>query len=182
MNKPHVDKLHYRMIIPETVDYDEAPPVTADTDLFSMTASVDGVTFTMKEHFETETDARTVTDKYLDEWTVLIGLRSGPEEIKFRFNRAEVIDLEPPTDGKIMPSRLVGAIPCPNAQFTMHHASHPKYPDPPDGFTVSPNVETMYLRYKAYREGRDRLLSMAYLILTVTEMNAGSRGKAGRTI
>jgi hypothetical protein len=38
---------------------------------------------------------------------------------------------------------------------------------------ISPNVETMYNRYQAYRESRDNLLSMAYLILTVLQMNQG---------
>jgi len=152
------------------VDYDKAPPVTAESDAFSMTASKDGVVFKMKEHYDNESDARAVTDKYLDEWKVLIGLRHRPDEINFKFDRSEIIDLEP-TSGSVV-------IHCPpgvesfSASATFH-VSKGKYPTPPSCFKISPNVETMYNRYEGYREGRDNLLSMAYLVLTALQMNQG---------
>ena len=36
----------------------------------------------------------------------------------------------------------------------------------------------MYLRYKAFREGKESLLSMAYMCLTVLETSAGGRSRA----
>jgi hypothetical protein len=58
------------------------------------------------------------------------------------------------------------------------HISRNKFPEPPKEFVASPNAETMYLRYKAYREGRESLTAMAYMCLTVLEATAGGRTKA----
>jgi hypothetical protein len=162
------------MIIKDGVDYDKAPPVTSESDAFSMTASKDGVVFKMKEHYDNESDARAVTDKYLDEWKVLIGLRHRPDEINFKFDRSEIIDLEL-TFGSVVIHCPPGVVSF-SASATFH-VSKGKYPTPPSSFKISPNVETMYNRYQAYRAGQDHLLSMAYLVLTVLQMNQG-RGRA----
>ncbi|WP_022669158.1 hypothetical protein [Desulfospira joergensenii] len=171
MNKPHVDKLHYRMVIKENVDYDKAPPVTAETDAFKMTASKDGVVFTMKEHYATERDARVITDPYLENWRLLIGLKHGPDEITFKFDHTDIIDLEADPNATVIQCRTAGVVVF-GVQATVH-VSHIKFPDPPSGFVISPDVQTMYHRYMLYREGRDQLPSMAYLVLTVIEMTRG---------
>jgi hypothetical protein len=38
----------------------------------------------------------------------------------------------------------------------------------------------MYLRYKAYRQNRERLTSMAYACLTLLEASTGEKGKKAR--
>jgi len=48
-----------------------------------------------------------------------------------------------------------------------------RYPAPPPGFTVSPDVETMWVRWRAYRADRESLPSMAYFCLTVVEASMG---------
>jgi hypothetical protein len=58
------------------------------------------------------------------------------------------------------------------------HVSHGKFPDPPQNFKASPEVEMMFFRYKMYRDGRESLLNMAYWCLTVMEYTAGGRPEA----
>lgn len=177
MNKPHVDKLYYQMIIKEGANYDKAPPVETENNTFSMTASKDGVVFTMKKHCETEQKAKILTDKYLDDWTILIGLMRVPGEITFLYDRADIIDLEPPTGLVInCNSGRLSVLGC-DAMLTVHRTT---IPEPNVNFAVSPDVESMYNRYKTYQEqeGPGRLLSMAYWILTTLEVNAGGRARA----
>ena len=50
-----------------------ASPTTDENNVFKMVASTDGVIFNMKAHFSSESEAREITDRYLNEWSVLIG-------------------------------------------------------------------------------------------------------------
>lgn len=177
MNKPHVDKLHYRMILKDGVDYDKAPPLTDKSDIFTMTAIDNKVVFKMKAPFDNQQDARQVTDRYLDEWSILIGLKFGPDEITFKFDRSDIIDLEPNTGSVILGIQSISQSQSMSGRLRIV-AHRNKYPDPPKDFSVSPDVETMFNRFKAYHDGRDKLLSMAYLVLTVFISNAGSKWKA----
>lgn len=169
MNKPHISKLRYKIITKDDVDYENASPVSLENEIFRMTTEKSEVTFEMVKHFSSEQEARIITDEFLHNWEIIIGLENDPDDIKFKFDRSEVIDLEPnQEENNVNLSVSVSE----HIQIVDHvtlHVSRHKYPDPPDRFSISPDVETMYLRYKAYREGRDTLLSMAYLLLTVSQ-------------
>jgi len=178
MNKPHVEKLYYKMITKGDIDYDKAPPVTASNDYFEMKTENNEVYFTMKNHFSSEKEARKITDEFLKNWEILIGLEHDPDDIKFKFERADIIDLEPDQENKYI--NLKASI-CEHVHFSDNvtlHISRGKYPNPPSQFSTSPDVETMFMRYKAYREGRDKLLSMAYLILTIVQSKSSTRREA----
>lgn len=178
MNKPHIDKLHYRMIFHDSVDYKKASPVTDENKIFKITASDSRVIFDIKQHYDSVKDVRKITDEYLRQWEIIIGLTAAPGEITFKFEHADIIDLAPDRDSSMIHLLASSTKIVSNTGKSTAHISRDKYPKPPSGFFVSPDVESMFLRFKAYHEGRDKLLSMASLVLTIFEMNAGTRVKA----
>lgn len=180
MNKSHIDKLFYKIIIKDNVDYVNAPAVSLENETFKMVTRNNEVIFEMKRPFSSEQDAKIVTDEFLNKWEIIIGLENAPDDIRFKFYRSEVVHFEP-NKNECNVNLSVSSV----GDFEDHatnHVSHHKYPDPPDQFSISPDVETMYLRYKAYCEGRDTLLSMAYLLLTVTQSKAATRREAAEKL
>jgi hypothetical protein len=55
------------------------------------------------------------------------------------------------------------------------------YPPPPQDFRTTPEVEAAYGRWKAFREGREPLQSMAFAVLTLLQSVAGGRRQAAST-
>lgn len=166
------------MKIRGNVDYDKAPPVKASNDYFEMKADNNEVCFSMKVHCSSEIEARKFTDEFLRNWEIIIGLEHDPDDIIFKFEHADIVDLEP-----LQKSNNINlkASSCEHILFSDSvtlHVSRGKYPHPPNNFVSSPDIETMFMRYKAYREGRDKLLSMAYLILTIVQSRSETRKEA----
>lgn len=56
-----------------------------------------------------------------------------------------------------------------------------KYPDPPQAFRTTPEVQLAYRRWAGFREGKEPLPSMAYFVLTLLESAAGNRKAAATT-
>jgi hypothetical protein len=131
----------------------------------------------MKTHYAREEDAREVVESYLHRWEVLIGLYCDPGDLSFKFQSADVIDRAPvDTHETIVHSSL--HIHVVSNVAAVLHTSRGQFPPLPHRFALSPDTETMYMRYKSYLEGKEILLSMAYMCLTVLEASAGSRAKA----
>lgn len=180
MRDPHVDKLYYEMIIAEHTDYDKAHPIKEETDNFIISVVGKSVIFTMKKHFAKELDAKNMADDYLKKWEVLIGIQHSPDEIKFRFKKADTIDRLPPLDDSktlnIQSSVVVSTV-----TDVVLHLSRQKYPDLPKEFTLSPDVEMLYSRYLLYKKGSEPLPGMAYWCLTLLQTSAGgSRNKTSK--
>lgn len=177
INKPYIQRLFYTIITKDNVDYDNAPPVFFENETFKMTTSNNQIMFEMKRRFSAEQDAKIVIDDFLYRWEIKIGLENDPDDIRFKFDRSEVADLEPNQEENNTNLSVSVCKHEHDAENIVLHESRHKYPDPPNQFSISPDVETMYLRYKSYREGRDSLLSMAYLLLTVVESRVEKRNK-----
>jgi hypothetical protein len=56
-----------------------------------------------------------------------------------------------------------------------------KYPQPPNTFRVTPEVQHAYRRWIGFRSGKEPLQSMAYFVLTLLESAAGGRPNAARS-
>lgn len=180
MNDPHVNALHYRVVLREDVDYDNAATLSETTEDFEF--SFDGKTavFKMKEHYSTDNEAKAVVEKYLRAWDILIGLEQDPEDFKLVFDHADIIDRSPDTNDRNA-LNLQAHVLSAHVVISDHvyvNVSRCKYPSFPMNFSASPDAETMYLRYKAYRQNREILTSMAYMSLTVLEASAGGRKEA----
>ncbi len=169
MIDPHVERLNYKVIFIETVDFDTAPPIISEKkESFTLNLNGNAAIFEMSKHFPTVPEAKAVVDDFLKRWEVLIGIESQPDELKFVFEKADIIDRR--QNATIAP--WIPAI-CGVSSVTGElHLSRPNYPERPDNFSLSPDVETMYVRYKAYKEKRETLCSMAYMCLTILEASA----------
>jgi hypothetical protein len=150
MKDPHVERLHYRVVTTERVNFDNAPDLYEENDDFRMIVGKGRGTFEMKRHFASEHEAREVVERFLKNWDVFITLAIGPGVLKFDFDRSELIDLAPPEKGK-------------GSKFLSNHIrvgvyvkgsitrSFASYPSPPKDFILSSDAETLYVRYKAYK-------------------------------
>lgn len=179
MNDPHVNTLYYRIIPGTYVDYKKAPSITEDTNEFQMCIEGDIAEFNMKVHCSTEEEAIKIVGQYLQKWEILIGLEHNPDDLKLVFQRANIVDQAPQEDnGKNLKINVFDTVHLTCSVDAVLHRAYPSYPSRPKKFLVSPDVETMYVRYKAYKQRRESLNSMAYMCLTVLEASAGGRNKA----
>jgi hypothetical protein len=183
MNDPHVDVLYYAIQPAEGVDYDRAPELSGQTDDFEYTLTTGGARFRMKKHFATEDDAKKVVDQFLQAWSIYASMNSASDEMTFHFTSAEIIDRQPASKEEQSDSISVvvtGSIRCSSHISVSLSHLRGRFPSPPQRFVVPPDVETMYVRYQAYRQKRETLLSMAYMCLTVLEASTGPSVKNRR--
>jgi len=179
MNDPHVKALYYKVLVGADVDYENAPALTETTNEFEFSLNGEKAIFTMKQHYSTADDARAVVEPYLRAWNILIGLVHDPDDLKLKFDHADIIDRAPVSNNKKtinLQAHIAGHV---TFSDKVHlHVSRGKFPPFPKYFKASPDAETMYLRYKSYREGRESLTAMAYMCLTVFQASAGGRKEA----
>jgi hypothetical protein len=175
---PHVAGLWYRLNADELVDFSNPQPVERHTYAFYLRLEEGIVTVWMKEHHATENSARDRVERYLRSWEISAALQhDGRPEVSFEFERSDMLDLDPP-DTWHTEKRTTAGISA-DIRFNVHVARQ-SYPEPPDDFDLSEDVEVMWSLYDAYRQGRDRLLPMAYTCLSYLEHSAGGRRQAAQ--
>jgi len=128
----------------------------------------------LKVHVGTSEQARSLLDPIVRDWEIEVELGRSRGELRFVYENAEIIDRTPPTPGTIRGHVMVlqqGAylVSTGNVSF---HVTRKKYPDPPMGFHLTPDAESILLRFRGYQDGREPLLSMTYFCLTVVESAA----------
>ncbi len=175
MTDPHVVALIYRVEHRPTVSYDKAEPLQHDGPSFRIRVKGGRATFEMKEHHATVEAAREAVKPFILAWELAAGLEQGPDEIRFVFEDAEIIDRDPPPG-------VVIHVPTDHISLQDYaptiHVGRSRYPSPPAGLAVSPDVRSMYERYCGYRQGKEPLAAMAYFCQTVLEASAkGNRGQ-----
>ena len=135
----------------------------------------------MLAHHATEESARSVVEPYLQAWEIGHALRVGGEpEFHFEFVQADIIDRDPPPPGTgqvIEASAGIYGVTGVSAALSVERVS---LPAPPSTFTMNADVETLWSRWRGYREGREPLQGMAYFVLTVLEMHGGRPGASAR--
>jgi hypothetical protein len=179
MNDPHVQVLYYKVVTKSDVDYKNAPPLSEETDDFEFSIDGEVAVFNMKKHYSGIEEAKEYLKKYLRAWEILIGLEHDPDELHLRFDHVDIIDRQPDLINKnVINLHGIAAMHAYTSNNVTLHISRGRYPSFPNNFTASPDVETMYFRYKAFRQNREPLTSMAYMCLTILEIIAGNRKKA----
>jgi hypothetical protein len=178
MRDPHVQHLIYRLQHGENVSFDDPPPVHVDNAQFSAVLRDGLLTVVMNDHFASVSDARAAVDPIVRAWELQEELMGTTRGITFVYETAELIDRNPPPPGESIMLTVHNAV---HAHFSdsatlkvLRHA----YPPAPETFSVTPDLETMWLRYSGYLEGREPLPAMAYFCLTVLEASAGGRKEA----
>jgi hypothetical protein len=189
MRDPHVHALTYGLMTLEAVMFENPPPVEWETEAFHLRLEDGSARVEMIEHFATEEEARARVEPFLRTWEIEYGLWAGESEFWFVFQRAELIDRDPPprpTGGG--PVQLEGhdaGVSSEEASLTVRETRH-SYHGPPQDFVVTPDVETLWNRWEGYLGGREPLQSTAYFCLTVIEAQAGGgkrrREKAARVL
>jgi hypothetical protein len=175
---PHVAGLWYRLKADELVDFSNPQPVERHTDAFYLRLEEDIVTVWMKEHHATENSARERVERYLRRWELSSALHHDERsEISFAFERSDMLDLDPPDTSHTAMRGTAGT--SGEIRYNIHVARQ-SYPEPPDNFDLSENVEEMWSLYDSYRQGRERLLPMAFSCLTYFANSAGGRIQAAQ--
>ncbi len=183
MRDPHVEALRYRLVLAESVDFDNAPPLEVLQDGLKFRIDEGKLSIRMKDHYGTEREARRIVEQLLRAWEIHHALAAGRPELRFEFDRSEIIDRNPPPPPKPGEARTVHltatAIVKATATASLH-VSRGSYPAPPAGFALDADVETLWHRWEGYLAGREPLQAMAYFCLTLLEMHGGRKGAVSR--
>ncbi len=177
MNDPHVESLYYKLILSEGVDYDKSMPLETENDNSKIVLDQRGATFYLKKHFATAVEARSVVEPFIKSWEVITALERNIDEFNLVFKKANIIDRNPPPDTGTTLQVAAADMIIFGSRVELK-VSRGNFPDPPSNFSLSPDAETLYIRYKGYRQGCETLNAMAYTCLTILEASAGSRNKA----
>lgn len=163
----------------DTVDYAKAVPLDYETDVFSVHLEKGEAVFAFKQHYADVPSAKAGIGPFIMAWEALVYLNGGADEFQLQYQNAEIIDRNP------QPEPAGSKIHNVSAKFTMNlecraklHVGRGSYPEPPSAFVVSADVEVMLLRYKLYRERRDRISSMGFFVYTVLRESAGGNKEA----
>ena len=173
MNDPHVVALLYRIEHDDSVDYSDAERIEHEEESFCVTVEDNDVRFELKDHYATEDAARNMVESYVRCWEMETALRGQPGQFNLRYDRAEIIDRNPPlpTPGVIGLSGQISTGVA-TVQATLTVTTRKPYPLPPLGMTLDPHdpdTLTMLNRYKGYLENKEPMASMAYFCLTMLE-------------
>jgi hypothetical protein len=136
------------------------------------------LTCEMKTHFSTAEAARTVVEPILRSWEVDVDLQSTRDELRFKFDGADIIDCSPTPPGVVRGVAFAAGVAAVAAAGKVSaHGTRDKYPDPPSSFRLNADAQSLLDRYYRYLDGREQLLPMAYFCLTRLERNAGDRSR-----
>jgi hypothetical protein len=176
----HVVSLTYSVKSGDEVSYDAPPPVEVETEEAHFRLADARLTCAMKVHFSTAAEARSAVEPVLRAWELDADLWRGRGELRFQYEDAELVDRTPPVPGTVRGYVLAAEaadvlVAIATASMSVTRRT---YPPPPRNFTITPDVETLWLRYQGYLEGREPLLAMAYFCLTVLDAAAGGRHEA----
>lgn len=182
MNDPQVEELIYHIEPGEGLRFKDPPPIEDETDAFRMTLANGVATFSMKEYYSTERDARQAVDGYLRAWELDVALQHDSYHLRFMFDRSSIIDrapLPPPPPGTPQTIQVEAAVVSTAVPSVTLVVDRRYYPRPPSDFVASTDATTMWEQYERYKQGRDRLLPMAYSCLARLEHRARTHPAKG---
>lgn len=173
----HVSSLAYKIRASDSVTYLDPPPVSFETEDARLQLSGGKLRCEMKVHFATEAEARAAIEPILRAWEADADLQWNRGELRFEFERADVVDRSPVLPGEnramVCFASAADAI-CLVGKVTVH-VGRARYPEPPRAFRINPDVESLLQRYRGHLDGHEPLLSMAYFCLTLVESKGGNK-------
>lgn len=176
MRQPHVVGLRYLLKAEEWAEFSDPSPVEVCTASFYLRLDSNLVTVWMKEHHSTTDTAREKVEEYLRRWEISSALQSGRRPLmRFECTQVEILDLEEPYSSESY--RPVGA--SVHIGGNKVHREN-RYPDPPEDFALSTEVEVMWTLYDNYLQGRERLLPMTYTCVSWITHPDGIKAAAER--
>ena len=182
MSDFHVIGLLYRLQPGDHVSYPNPQPLAFENEVARFDLEKNQLRCEMKLHVATPEEARALVDPVLRDWEMEIELARGQGELRFIYENAEITDRTPATpgttEGHVLEARAAEyLVLTDNATI---HITRAKYPEPPVGFHLTPDAESILVRFRGYKEGREPLLSMAYFCLTVVRSAGGGQSSAAK--
>jgi hypothetical protein len=174
----HVVSLKYRLQPSDHISYAQPPPLVFENETARFHLENNQLRCEMKLHVGTLEQARALIDPILGDWEMEVELTRNRGELRFIYEDAEIIDRTPPTPGiqaRVM--KVLGGNYLVMTGNVTAHIMRRKYPDSPMGFHLTPDAESVLLRFRSHQDGREPLLSMASFCLTVVESAAGGRSR-----
>ena len=182
MNDPHVVALVYNIEHADSVDYSTLTSVEQDLEDFKVRMEDGQVRFQLKKHYSTVALTREAVDRYIKVWELDSFISRPREQFGLRFCHPEVIDWIP-TPGRhvlnphpVYFEAIMGEATLRKRSPTHTITAGKPYPEPPKEMTLDPcdkDVRTLVCRFNKYIQGRQDLITVAYLCLTVIENRGG---------
>ena len=172
MNDPHVAELIYRLDKTDSLEFRDPPPIDLDASEFSGRLEDGELSLIPKNHYSTESEARSVTDPFVERWEIASGLSFKNDAFKFSFRRSNIIDRSPSPGLHIYDS--FGFTDSVTLSTKVIRTS---YPAPPLTFNCTEQVKVLWDRYSLFLKGKEPLLSMAYGCLTFLKWSQGEYGE-----
>jgi hypothetical protein len=179
INDPHVESLEYRFVSDATRVFKNPPPLEHEGHDFKLRLDNNLVVVTLKTHYSTEAEARGVVDRFLKGWELDQALASGRRALRFEFEKAVVINRNPPKGIVLLAGTATITMTANPATLTV---TSQHYPAPPTNFVASVDVESLWNRYEGHLLGREPLLSMGYFCLSAVEALHGGRKLAAEAL
>ena len=175
MQEPTLDWLRYRVHFAPGIAIDAPTPRQFDTPQFLGVLTKEGLELKPKVRIETQAEARAAIEPLLRAWEVQIGLDVGTPVLTFEFEGLRFVDGASPSGSGFGLHHSTAEL-GPDA-FVVHHLK--EFPPPPKGFVSTPDIETLWFRFRMYKQRREPLQSMAYFCLTVLKAScSGTDGVA----
>lgn len=181
MRDPHIQAIHYMVSSGEGISYSNPATVLFSNHLGAFDLIDSKLRIVPIEHFPDEDDARRAVEPFLQAWEIEADITSNIGMIRFKFDRAEVIDRNPSPLGSPQVIELKAASMVFVGGSVSVHQTCSKYPQPPKTFRATPEVQHAYRRWLGYRADKEPLQSMAYFVLTLLESVAGDRQSAAHS-
>lgn len=161
MRDPHVERLYFRIGHEEGTAYRNPSTLSFRNALGKFETQADTLVVEPAPHFASEDEARAVIEPYLRAWEIEADLAQGLGTIRFKFDRADIVDRNPPPPGHH--ALMVGTA---RVQLTAHPPTititRREYPAPPTLFRTSPEIHIAYQRWLNVRLKREPSLGMAF--------------------
>jgi hypothetical protein len=169
----HVSELHYRLVDSPNTSYNAPAPIEFETDEAKFRLADGELRVDMKVHTCRQDEARDLVDPILKAWETVADLDDKLGEVRFKFVKPVIIDRSPVEPGSAR-VHLVG-VECrvEAGAIVATQLIKGNYPSPPASFRLTPDAESLWIRFRGYLEGREPLLSMAYFCLTVLSSAKG---------
>jgi hypothetical protein len=177
MNDPHVERLHFKLQTGEHLSFRTPPPLVEERDAFTIRLKDGTLTADMKGHHATEEAARRCVADFLRAWEIQTDLTQGRGSIRFMYDHADISDRNPPPVGEHRTLVAKAGVYTLDGWPCHLHVSRASYPSAPTRFAATPDVETMIMRYEMYLDGKEPLLSMANVCMTLLEGTTGATCK-----
>jgi hypothetical protein len=148
VEEPRVVSLRYRLQAADTVEFQNPPRIEWETDAFQLRLEDGVATAWLKEHHSLPDSARRVVEKDLHRWELHAALQyGGSPDVSFQYESAQVREPPRPPAGAPQVIKLSAAIASVSAMSATAHTTKTSYPDPPDDFALSDDVEVLWALY-----------------------------------